>query len=164
MMKHGLIYLIAMMDLYSRYVAAWEPSNSMDKGFCIEALEKALRISWPKIFNMDQGSQFTSIDFTGTLESNGIRVSMDGRGRVFENIYIERLWRTVKYEAVYIHSYESIVEAKNSLRICYHFYNTERLHATLEYRTPHEIYFGEDRNVNGKASELIHLKEVKLLS
>ncbi len=163
-MKHGFIYLIAIMDWHSRYVVAWGLSNTMDKGFCIEALEKALSISWPEILNMDQGCQFTSIDFTGILESNGVRVSMDGRGRVFDNIYVERLWRTVKYEEVYIHSYESIVEAKNSLRRYFHFYNTERLHETLGYRTPHEVYFGVDRNDNGQASELIHLKEGKLLS
>ena len=111
----------------------------------------------------DQGSQFTSIDFTGILEGNGIRISMDGRGRVFDNIFIERLWRTVKYEEVYTHSYESIAEAKNSLRRYFHFYNTERLHQSLEYRTPHEIYFGEHRNDNGQATGLVHLKKLKLL-
>jgi putative transposase len=163
-MKQGFIYLTAIMDWYSRYVLAWELSNTMDRGFCIEALERALSISGPEIFNMDQGSQFTSIDFTGILEGNGIRISMDGRGRVFDNIFIERLWRTVKYEEVYTHSYESIAEAKNSLIRYFHFYNTERLHQSLGYRTPHEIYFGEHRNDNGQATGLVHLKQTELLS
>lgn len=163
-MKQGFIYLTAIMDWYSRYVLAWELSNTMDKGFCIEALERALSISGPEIFNMDQGSQFTSIDFTGILEANGIQISMDGRVRVFDNIFVERLWRTVKYEEVYTHSYESIAEAKNSLRRYFHFYNTERLHQSLGYRTPHEMYFGENRIDNGQATELIHLNKVKLLS
>ena len=163
-MKQGFIYLAAIMDWYSRYVLAWELSNTMDKRFCIEALERALSISGPEIFNMDQGSQFTSIEFTGILEANGIRISMDGRGRVFDNIFVERLWRTVKYEEVYTHSYESIAEAKSSLRSYFHFYNTERLHQSLEYRTPHEMYFGEGRNDNGQATELIHLKQPELLS
>ena len=163
-MKQGFIYLTAIMDWYSRYVLAWELSNTMDKSFCIEALERALGISGPEIFNMDQGSQFTSIDFTGILEGNAIRISMDGRGRVFDNIFVERLWRTVKYEEVYTHSYESIAEAKNSLRRYFHFYNTERLHQSLGYRTPHEMYFGEDIIDNGQATELIHLKQPELLS
>jgi len=162
--KQGFIYLTAIMDWYSRYVLAWELSNTMDKGFCIEALERALSISGPEIFNMDQGSQFTSIDFTGILEVNGIRISMDGRGRVFDNIFVERLWRTVKYEEVYTHSYESIAEAKSSLIRYFHFYNTERLHQSLGYKTPHEMYFGEDRNDNGQATELIHLIQPELLS
>lgn len=163
-MQHGFIYLTAIMDWYSRYVLAWELSNTMDNSFCIEALERALSIAGPEIFNMDQGSQFTSIDFTGILEANSIRISMDGRGRVFDNIFIERLWRTVKYEEVYTHSYESIAEAKSSLRRYFHFYNTERLHMSLGYRTPHEMYFGEDRNDNGQATELIHLKQPEFLS
>lgn len=163
-MKQGFIYLTAIMDWYSRYVLAWELSNTMDKGFCIEALERALGISGPEIFNMDQGSQFTSIDFTGILEANGIRISMDGRGRVFDNIFVERLWRTVKYEEVYTHSYESIAEAKSSLIRYFHFYNTERLHQSLGYKTPHEMYFGEERNDNGQATELIHLKQPEFLS
>lgn len=162
--QQGYIYLTAIMDWYSRYVLAWELSNTMDRGFCIEALERALSISGPEIFNMDQGSQFTSIEFTGILEGNGIRISMDGRGRVFDNIFIERLWRTVKYEEVYIHSYENIAEAKNSLIRYFHFYNTKRIHQSLGYKTPHEIYFGEDRNDNVQATGLIHLKKVKLLS
>ena len=163
-MKHGFIYLVAIMDWYSRYVLAWELSNTMDKVFCIETLYMGLSISWPEIFNMDQGSQFTSIDFTGILEANGIRISMDGRGRVFDNIFIERLWRTVKYEEVYTHSYESIAEARSSLRRYFHFYNTERIHQSLGYRTPHEIYFGEDRNNNRQATESVHLKQPDFLS
>ena len=163
-MQQGFIYLTVIMDWYSRYVLTWELSNTMDRGFCIEALERALSNAGPEIFNMDQGSQFTSIDFTGILQDNGIRISMDGKGRVFDNIFVERLWRTVKYEEVYTHSYESIAEAKNSLRRYFHFYNTERLHQSLGYRTPNEIYFGEDRNDNEQAKELIHLKQPELLS
>ncbi len=163
-MKHGFIYLTAIMDWYSRYVLAWELSNTMDKQFCIEALERALSISGPDIFNMDQGSQFTSVDFTGILEVNDIRISMDGKGRVFDNIFVERLWRTVKYEEVYVHSYESIAEARRSLAKYFHFYNTERIHQSLRYRTPHEMYFGDDRNDNGQAYESIHLKQPEFLS
>ncbi len=163
-MKHGFIYLTAIMDWYSRYVLVWELSNTMDKQFCIEALERALSISGPDIFNMDQGSQFTSVDFTGILEVNDIRISMDGKGRVFDNIFVERLWRTVKYEEVYVHSYESIAEARRSLTRYFHFYNTERIHQSLRYRTPHEMYFGDDRNDNGQAYESIHLKQPEFLS
>ena len=151
------------MDWYSRYVLAWELSNSLDKQFCFDALGRALSISRPEIFNSDQGSQFTSSEFTGRLEAAGVRISMDGRGRVFDNIFIERLWRSVKYEEVYLHSYESVRDARNGLARYFRLYNTERLHESLEYRTPHEVFFGEARNNNGQA-ELIHLKEPCFLS
>ena len=152
------------MDWYSRYVLTWELSNTLEKQFCLDALERALAISQPEIFNMDQGAQFTSSEFIGKLEKAGIKVSMDGRGRVFDNIFVERLWRTVKYEEVYLHSYETVRDARANLTRYFHFYNVERLHESLGYRTPHEVYFGENRTYNGQAGELIQLKEPQLLS
>lgn len=162
-MLHGFVYLVAVMDWYSRYVLAWELSNSLDKQFCLDALGRALSISQPEIFNSDQGSQFTSTEFTGKLEIAGVRISMDGRGRVFDNIFIERLWRSVKYEEVYTKSYESVRDAHDNLARYFRLYNSERLHESLGYRTPHEVYFGEGRNDNGQAG-LIHLKEACFLS
>lgn len=136
---------------------SWRLSNTLDVGFYLEALEAALAISQPDIFNSDQGSQFTSGEFTGRLQGCGIRVSMDGRGRVFDNIFVERLWRSVKYEEVYVHSYEGVRDAKKCLTRYFQLYNKERLHKSLGYRTPHEVYFGKGRNNNGQADELIHL-------
>jgi len=136
-MFQGFLYLVAIMDWHSRYVLTWELSNSLEKQFCLDALERALSITQPEIFNSDRGSQFTSSEFTGMLESAGVRVSMDGRGRVFDNIFIERLWRSVKYEEVYLHSYESVREAREGLKRYFRIYNTERLHESLGYRTPH---------------------------
>jgi len=162
-MLHGFLYLVAMMDWHSRYVLAWELSNTLDKQFCLDALERALAVSQPEIFNSDQGSQFTGSEFTGRLEAAGVRVSMDGRGRVFDNIFIERLWRSVKYEEVYLHSYESVGEAQHGLARYFRLYNAERLHQSLGYRTPHEVYFGESINHNGQAGP-IHLKEASFLS
>ena len=141
-LAQGFVYLVAIMDWHSRYVLAWELSTTLDKGFCLDAVRQALQISKPKIFNTDQGSQFTSTDFTGLLEKHDIKVSMDGRGRVYDNIFIERLWRSVKYEEVYLHDYATIAEARAHLTAYFHFYNEERLHETLGYRTPHEVYFG----------------------
>ena len=141
-MSKGFLYLVAIIDWYSRYVLAWELSNTLEVGFCLEALQEALRISRPEIFNSDQGSQFTSKEFTGRLEEEGIRISMDGRGRVFDNIFIERLWRSLKYEEVYLHSYETVKEARESLERYFRFYNKERLHEALGYKTPEEIYSG----------------------
>lgn len=162
-MQHGFLYLVAIMDWYSRYVLAWELSNTLDKQFCLAALERTLVISQPEIFNSDQGSQFTSGEFIGRLEAAGVRISMDGRGRVFDNIFIERLWRSVKYEEVYLHSYESVRDARRGLTRYFRLYNTERLHESLGYRTPHEVYFGEEKNDNGQAG-LIHLKDTCFLS
>lgn len=162
-MLHGFLYLVAIMDWYSRYVLAWELSNTLDKQFCLEAMDKALAISQPEIFNSDQGSQFTSNEFTGRLDAAGVRISMDGRGRVFDNIFIERLWRSVKYEEVYLHSYESVRDTRNGLAKYFRLYNTERLHESLGYKTPHEIYFAKGRNDNRQAG-LIHLKEACFLS
>jgi len=142
-LQHGFIYLVAIIDWYSRYVLAWDISITMDAGFCTRTLEKALMISKPEIFNSDQGSQFTSADFTGILEREGIKISMDGRGRVFDNIFVERLWRTVKYEEVYLHNYLTVSDARRNINKYFLFYNTERIHASLGYKTPYEIYFKE---------------------
>jgi putative transposase len=139
---HGFVYLVVVMDWYSRYILSWEVSITLDKTFCVEALRQALLISKPEISNTDQGPQFTSEAFTGVLSEAGIRISMDGRGRVYDNIFVERLWRTVKYEEVYLHEYRSIAEARAHLDAYFRFYNQERPHETLGYRTPHEVYFG----------------------
>lgn len=140
-MPKGFVYLVAVMDWFSRYVLAWRVSNTMDVSFCLEALEAALTIGTPDIFNSDQGSQFTSDAFTQRLETAGIRISQDGRGRAFDNIFIERLWRTVKYEEVYLKSYTSVLEAINSLDAYFVCYNQKRLHQSLKYQTPAMVYF-----------------------
>jgi len=139
---HGFVYLVVVMDWFSRYILSWELSITLEKDFCIDALKKALLSSKPEIFNTDQGTQFTSEDFTGILEEEKIRVSMDGRRRLYDNIFVERLWRTVKYEEVYLHDYRTVSEAKDRLGPYFDFYNTERPHASLEYRTPFEVYYG----------------------
>ena len=139
-MYRGFIYLIAIMDWFSRFILAWEVSITMDVDFCIRALDRALAKSIPEIFNTDQGSQFTSTDFTGRLEGSEIAISMDGRGRVFDNIFIERLWRTVKYEEIYLHDYQNVREAKAGLSRYFCFYNKERFHSSLENLTPEEVY------------------------
>lgn len=162
-MAQGFLYLTAIMDWFSRYVLAWQISNTLDVTFCLDALDRALAISQPEIFNSDQGVQFTSSEFTGRLQSAGIKISMDGRGRVFDNIFVERLWRSVKYEEVYVHSYESVNDARKGLQRYFQLYNRERLHESLGYRTPHEVYFGEDKT-NRQADELIHLIETNFLS
>lgn len=162
-MEQGFLYLTAIMDWFSRYVLAWQISNTLDVTFCLDALDRALAISQPEIFNSDQGVQFTSSEFTGRLQSAGIRISMDGRGRVFDNIFVERLWRSVKYEEVYVHSYESVNDARKGLQRYFQLYNRERLHESLGYRTPHEVYFGNGKN-NRQADELIHLIEADFLS
>lgn len=146
-LAHGFIYLVAVMDWFSRYVLSFEVSTTLDKEFCIKALDKALRHSKPEVFNTDQGSQFTSTEFTEKLEASEVKISMDGRGRVFDNIFVERLWRTVKYEEVYLKSYQTVTEAKAELKKYFHFYNTERLHESLGYKTPYEVYFKEQYNL-----------------
>lgn len=141
-MNRGFIYLVAVMDWYSRYVLSWEVSISLDVEFCIEALEKAFREGIPSIFNSDQGSQFTSEAFTGRLLERGIKISMDGRGRAYDNIFIERLWRSLKYEEVYLNDYETIADARLGIGRYFELYNHERLHQALEYETPASVYFG----------------------
>jgi putative transposase len=141
-LAHGFVYLVAILDWHSRYVLAWSLSTTLEKEFCLEALRDSLRISRPEIFNTDQGTQFTSPEFTGLLEGASIRISMDGRGRVYDNIFVERFWRSVKYEEVYLHEYRTVVEARAHLGAYFRFYNEERPHEALGYRTPHEVYFG----------------------
>ncbi len=141
-LRHGFVYLVAVMDWFSRYVLAWEISTTMETSFCLSALDWALRRGMPEIFNTDQGAQFTSADFTGRLAAAGIRISMDGRGRAFDNIFVERLWRTVKYENVYLSEYESLPAAKDGLARYFAFYNEERIHQSLGYRTPRSVHFG----------------------
>lgn len=138
---YGFVNLVVVMDWYSRYILSWELSITLEKEFCVHALEKALCISKPEIFNTDQGAQFTSEEFTGQLKEAEVRISMDGRGRLYDNIFVERLWRTVKYEEVYLHDYRTIQEARDRLGQYFHFYNKERLHEALGYRRPHEVYF-----------------------
>ena len=140
-MHRGFVYLVAIMDWFSRYVLSWSVSVTMDVHFCLEAIEKALSQGKPGIFNSDQGSQFTSREFTGLLLGAGIRISMDGRGRVFDNIFIERLWRSLKYEEVYLKEYENVLSCIEGLRAYFRFYNDERPHQALGYKTPKEVYF-----------------------
>jgi putative transposase len=142
-LRQGFIYLVAILDWYSRYVLAWEVSISLEGAFCRTALEWALGAGQPEIFNTDQGAQFTSETFTGRLEARGIVVSMDGRGRAMDNIFVERLWRTVKYEEVYLKDYAGVAEAARNLGNYFRFYNQERPHQALGYRTPAEVYFGK---------------------
>jgi putative transposase len=139
-LRGGFVYLTAVMDWYSRCVLSWELSNTMDTEFCVSTLDRALERSRPEIFNTDQGSQYTSSAFTDRLAQSGIRISMDGRGRCFDNIMIERLWRSVKYEEVYLKDYSSVHECRESLRAYFTFYNQERRHQSLGRRTPHEVY------------------------
>lgn len=139
-MSRGWGYLVAILDWRSRYVLSWRLSADLDVRFCLEALEEALGTGRPEIFNSDQGVQFTSAAFTGVLKEREIRISMDGRGRVFDNIFTERLWRTVKYEEVYLRDYESLSDARRHLGKYFEFYNRERLHEALGYQTPLEIY------------------------
>ena len=139
-MHRGWVYLVAIMDWFSRYVLAWEVSTTLDASFCVAALERALGLGTPHIFNSDQGSQFTSEAFTGVLRGAGIAISMDGRGRVYDNIFVERLWRSVKYEQVYLHDYQTVAEAVSGLGRYFAFYNHQRPHQTFDGLTPAEMY------------------------
>jgi putative transposase len=140
-MRRGFAYLVAIMDWFSRYVLSWELSVTMDVGFCVTALEWALKYAKPEIFNSDQGAQFTSDQFTKRLLTHKVEISMDGRGRALDNVFVERLWRTVKYEEIYLKDYESVREAVDSLQRFFLFYNRERIHQSLDYQTPAEVYF-----------------------
>jgi putative transposase len=139
--RNGYVYLVAVIDWYSRYVLSWELSNTMDVTFCLRALEKALAQNQPKIFNTDQGSQFTSTAFTDSLEKREISISQDGKGRALDNIFIERLWRSVKYEEVYPKNYTTVEEALKGLEDYFYFYNNKRLHQSLDYQAPAQIHF-----------------------
>ena len=134
-MARGFLYLVAVMDWVSRYVLAWRLSNLLDASFCVEALEDALSQGRPEIFNTDQGSQFTDDDFTGVLRAHGVAISMDGRGRFADNIFVERFWRSLEYEEVYLKAYESVAEARQGIAAYFKFYNHQRLHQALAYRT-----------------------------
>jgi putative transposase len=139
-MKKGFQYLVAIIDWYSRYVISWRLSNSLDKDFCIKTLEDALKTSKPEIFNSDQGSQFTSNDFTNVLKEHSIKISMDSKGRCIDNIFIERFWRSLKYEEVYLKAYDNGLEAKTSISQWISFYNNERPHQGLNSKTPQQVF------------------------
>jgi putative transposase len=139
-MSRGFIYLTAVMDWYSRYVLSWRLSNSLETEFCLEALEEALQVAKPEIFNTDQGSQFTSDKYTQALLDGDIAISMDGKGRALDNVFVERLWRSVKYEEVYIKNYENVLDAYCNLEKYFTYYNTQRLHQALGYKRPIEVY------------------------
>jgi putative transposase len=143
-LQHDWMYLVAVIDWFSRYVLAWELSNTLDTDFCLVALERALKRGKPAVFNTDQGSQFTSDAFTGRLLQAQIAISMDGRGRALDNIFVERLWRTVKYEEVYPNDYPSMSVARQRLNDYFSFYNTQRYHQSLNYRTPADFYFARN--------------------
>ncbi|MEA3485926.1 MAG: IS3 family transposase, partial [Candidatus Aerophobetes bacterium] len=143
-LKHGWLYLVAIMDWMSRYVLSWELSIDLNVDFCIMALERALTIATPEIFNSDQGSQFTSLAFIEQLKQKNIQISMDGRGRAMDNIFNERLWRSVKYEEVYLKDYQNVYEAKQGIGDYMAFYDQERPHQSLDYKTPTEVYFDND--------------------
>jgi putative transposase len=146
-MREGFMYLTSVMDWFSRYVLSWKLSNSLEMSFCLEALEEALKKGKPEIFNTDQGVQFTSERYTGCLEEAKIKISMDGRGRALDNIFIERLWRTVKYEEIYLKEYESVKCLYSALREYFEFYNNERPHQSLNYQTPKQVHLSNGKNI-----------------
>ena len=155
-LSQGFAYLVVIMDWHSRYILSWRISNTLDNSFCIEALEEALnKYGNPEIFNSDQGRQFTSEDFISVLSAKNISISMDGKGNVFDNIFVERLWRSVKYENVYLNNYQNIPESRNGLEKYFEFYNRERFHQALDYKTPWDIYFGRYKDF--KADDIICL-------
>ena len=163
-LERGFAYLVAILDWFSRYVLSWRLSESLGEEFCVRAVEEALVLGLPEVFNTDQGAQFTSEAFCGLLESSGVRISMDGRGRVFDNIFVERLWRTVKYEEVYLKDYGDVREGRTNLGAYFRFYNQERPHQALAYRTPAEVYFGrgEDRTRQGAIARAMAATPVAL--
>ena len=152
-MARGFLYLVAIMDWHSRYVVAWRLSNTLEADFCVDALKEALEQGRPEVFNTDQGSQFTSLEFTQVLQEHGVKISMDGKGRYNDNILVERLWRTVKYEEVYLKAYANPSEARRELSAYFRFYNDQRPHQALGYRTPAEV-FHEARNATGDRSKV----------
>ncbi len=153
----GFVYLTAIMDWHSRYVLSWEISTSLDTRFCLTALDRAVALATPEIFNSDQGSQFTSAEFTARLITADVMISQDGRGRVFDNIFSERLWRTVKYEEVYLKDYTSPREARQGIGEYLAFYNQERPHQSLGYRTPAEVHFRAEARLRQREDEFIAL-------
>lgn len=145
-MPRGFLYLVVIMDWFSRYVLSWRLSNTMDADFCVDALEAALAFSQPRIFNSDQGSQFTSEAFTDVLLKQDVQISMDGKGRFMDNIFVERLWRSLKYEEVYLKAYDTVPEAKAGIGRWLRFYNDERPHQSMDYHTPRQIYEASRRD------------------
>ena len=140
-LKGGFVYLVAIIDWFSRYVLSWELSITLESSFCLTALDRALLSAKPEIFNSDQGSQFTANSFTEILLGNDIKISMDGRGRVFDNIFVERLWRSLKYERIYLNDYQTVPEVAEGVGSYFDFYNQERPHQSLDYMTPAEVHF-----------------------
>jgi putative transposase len=141
-MQQGFMYLMAIIDWFSRYVITWQLSNTLDGEFCLQALRRALSSTQPEILNTDQGVQFTARAFTSSVEAAGVRMSMDGRGRALDNIFVERLWRSVKYEEIYLKEYASVIALEEGLESYFSFYNQERPHQSLGYRTPAEVHYG----------------------
>ena len=168
-MRGGFMYLVAIMDYFSRYVLSWDLSNSLDNSFCLSALSEALSISRPEVFHSDQGKQYTSLKFVDRLKEAGIRISMSGRRRCFDNILVERLWRTVKQEEVYLHEYDGGWDAADQLDKYLKYYNGRRLHSSIGYRTPEEVYFENRPSLcsapatpalrKAKSSATFHLKQ-----
>jgi putative transposase len=146
----GFVYLCAVIDWHSRYILSWKLSNTLDTKFCLDALEEALQHGKPKIFNTDQGSQFTSNEFTSRLLLDGIQISMDGRGRALDNIFVERFWRSLKYENVYPNSYDNFADARIGISDYFRFYNNKRLHQSLNYETPASVYWSQITTLGGK--------------
>ena len=140
-LRHWRVYLVAIMDWFSRYIVAWDTSITLELGFCVSTLKQSLKIWVPEIFNTDQGSQFTSNEFVSVLQESNVKISMDGKWRAYDNIFTERLWRTIKYEDVYLKDYENPLDAHNHLRDYINFYNNERIHSSLDYKTPSQIHF-----------------------
>ena len=157
-MAQGFLYLVPIMDWHSRYVLAWKLSNTMEYDFCVAALEEALNQGRPEIFNTDQGAQFTSEAFTSLLLEQGGQVSMNGKGRYLDNIFVERLWRSIKYEEVYLKAYQTVAEARTGINAYLEFYNRQRPHQALDYRTPAEVY------QNGQEEKKVVLQEAGLPS
>jgi putative transposase len=144
-LARGFLYLVAILDWYSRYVLSWRLSNSLEESFCLDALEEAFKHAQPEMFNTDQGAQFTGQAWTSRLEKAGVAISMDGKGRALDNVFVERLWRTVKYEEIYLKAYEGVAECRTGLMSYFPFYNRERPHQKLKGRTPWEAYHGRER-------------------
>ena len=161
-MARGFLYLVAIMDWHSRYVVSWRLSNTLDADFCIEALQEALDQGQPEVFNTDQGSQFTSGGFIHVLQEHGVKISMDGKGCYQGNIFVERLWRTVKYEEVYLKAYTSASEARRELGAYFRFYNNQRPHQALGYRTPAEV-FHQVRNASAEESQVTEVPPEQVL-
>ena len=151
-MARRFLYLVVIMDWHSRYVVAWRLSNTLEADFCVDALREALGQGQPEVFNTDQGSQFTSLEFTQVLQDHGVKISMDGKGRYNDNIFVERLWRTVKYEKVYLKAYANATEARRELSVYFRFYNNQRPHQALGYRTPAQMFFGHREVVGDRKS------------